>query len=187
MDKAELLFIGQAPGKTGSEDQPLEGAIGRRLAGLLSVPYPVYLSRVKRVNLLGFFPGRKAGDEARGDAFPMDKARIAARKMLASGLLHNRKYIVVFGRMACAAFGLSADAEWFAEYPIEGYCLSCKTSVCPHKPTYFLRPAPHPSGLNHWWNEPANRKLAEDFFREVYSSVPWESMLFDISTPEDLC
>jgi hypothetical protein len=118
----------------------------------MGVPEERFLgSRIVRVNLLGEFPG-KAGDK--GDLFPMAEAREGAGKvMLASG---PGAEIVMLGRGVLRAFlpflprGATQKMQFFEALAHGGR-------------TFVL--APHPSGISHWWNDPANREAAAGFWR----------------------
>lgn len=35
---------------------------------------------------------------------------------------------------------------------------------------------PHPSGVNRWWNDPANREAARLFFEDALRCVGWEEL-----------
>jgi hypothetical protein len=58
--------------------------------------------------------------------------------------------VLVAGTRAAAALGLRPD--YFAAQALGG------------RPAYVV---PHPSGVNRWWNDPANRAAARRFFEGV--------------------
>jgi hypothetical protein len=93
------------------------------------------------MNLLPVFPGRAA----KGDAFPMWKARIAARRTKLRGRT------VLVGRSVASAFGLRRIPflVWFR--------LGAAT----------VSVIPHPSGVCRWWNDPRNVSRAEEFLRPL--------------------
>lgn len=97
-----------------------------------------------RVNLLGRWPGR-AG---KGDAFPMALARPVARSMAPA--LRGRR-VVLLGRQVAAAFDLRG--AWF-QWCDGGH--------------FDYAVAPHPSGVNHWWNDPSNMRRARRFWRAIW-------------------
>lgn len=119
---------------------PLEGPCGDRLARLAGMPGHRELRRRARlVNLLPAWPGKSG----KGDAFPLREARDRARR------LRTRGTVLLAGRVVAAAFGL-ADAEYF-------------------EPRGRFHVIPHPSGVSHWWNDPANVRRARRFLRAVFA------------------
>lgn len=115
------------------------------LAGLLGASIEEFERRVDRRNLLPEWPGR-AG--SKGDVFPMALAAGKAAAM-ASSLLGARS--VLLGRGVAAAFGLVAPfLEWRR---VGGNLFAC---------------LPHPSGINLWWNDPANRDAARAFMEDAW-------------------
>jgi hypothetical protein len=89
-------------------------------------------------NLLGRHPGM----QGKGSAFPVDKARRAARRLERRAF--PGRVVVLLGRRVCSAFGLATLAP-----------LDCEV----HQDALVVH-LPHPSGVNHWWNERANRRAA---------------------------
>ena len=142
------MIIGQAPGQKGN-GEPLAGKAGRRLAALCGLSLDAYLARFRRVNLLPTFPG-KAG---KGDAFPLPAAREAARALLPA--LEGRRVVLLGGRVA-AAFGLHR-APLLVWQPFHGA---------------WVAVAPHPSGLNRFWNDPRNVRRAQQFWRTFAAQAP---------------
>jgi len=103
-----------------------------------------YLVRFERANLLDAWPG-KGG---KGDAFPRAEARAAAAKM--EPLLRGRTVVFV-GASVARAFGVKIPfyLQWASWN--EGWAAVL----------------PHPSGINRWYNEPANALCAERFMRRL--------------------
>ena len=66
-----VLLIGQAPSRMSDPAEPLSGPCGGRLADLCGLSLPDFLARFDRVNLIDRFPGKAA----KGDLFPVDRAR----------------------------------------------------------------------------------------------------------------
>jgi uracil-DNA glycosylase len=134
-----LLLIGQAPSRSSDPLEPLSGASGRRLAALMGLDLDAYLAGVRRANALPAFPG-KAG---KGDAFPAAQAGPLVRAVLAE------QRVVLLGAPVASAGGLrGVPAFWWRS---EG--------------GRMVAWAPHPSGVSHWWNDPANLRRARRFWR----------------------
>ncbi|MCI4370856.1 MAG: hypothetical protein L3J81_05970 [Thermoplasmata archaeon] len=97
-------------------------------------------------NLLAFYPGR----EGKGAAFPKVVAANAARRVLAK--LVPGSTLIMLGHRVAEAFGVRVD------YFAWGRIGSSRAVVFPH-----------PSGINRWWNVPANRRRASVFLRGALS------------------
>jgi uracil-DNA glycosylase len=141
-----VLLIGQGPSRRrprGARAFDGPGA-GAHLAKLAGVPQAELLRRVRAVNLLKTWRG-KAG---KGDRFPMAAARRAAAKLYSSKLYHEADVVVFVGDAVARAFGVGRLKPcgiywgWAAKLP-------------------------HPSGVNRWYNEQANRDLASRFLRDL--------------------
>lgn len=144
------ILIGQAPSRLSDPSKPLEGRPSAFLAKLLGWSMPDFLSTFDRVNLVNRFEG-KVG---KGDLFDKAKGRAAATKMLAAGDLNDRR-VVFLGKEVAACFGVNAAfLEW---------CSHTETNP----PFIFMVVVPHPSGINLWWNEGANRRMAIATLREA--------------------
>jgi uracil-DNA glycosylase len=135
------LIIGEAPSRTAGAARALDGRSGERLARLLGVGLDQLLERFETANLLERWPG-PAG--RKGAAFPARMAREAAERVRLRGS------VLLAGRRVAAAFRLSAP--YFEWATLRG----ARVAVIPH-----------PSGVNRWWNDPANRERAAAFLREV--------------------
>ena len=142
------LIVGQAPGRRG-DGEPLSGQAGRRLSSLCGLSYAEYLERFERVNVLREWPG-KAG---KGDAFPTEEAERGAF-FLRSVAFRGGREVVLLGRSVARAFGFTARAPLFRWMPEVDAVVAL---------------APHPSGVSLWWNDPANRRDAERFWRSLAS------------------
>lgn len=140
--RRRILVVGQAPAARMRSRRALDGASGDRLARLMGVADLHTHARV--VNLLGRFPGR-AGDK--GDRFPLAEAREAACRLRPGA----HRAVILLGRGVAAAFG--AGGWPFLEWRRLG---SVPAAV-----------VPHPSGVNHWWNDPANLERACTFLKGV--------------------
>lgn len=142
------MLLGQAPGP-GKNRRAFDGASGRRLAKMLGLGLGELLSAVEPVNLIGRFPGGRAS--GKGDAFPMDQARRAAKRLRPR--LRGR-LVLMAGRAVARAFGVRAE---FFELVDTGLGFDAVV-------------VPHPSGVSHWWNRKENRRRAKRAFRKLLSS-----------------
>ena len=122
------------------------------------------------VNLLDYWPGR---DEKKGFNFPMDEGRDAAARLCRE--LRSPSRTSVEGVKFCQFGG-----RMFR--PPEMVLLAGRRvgrAFCAHSVDYFRVRlddkvgsvpwvlVPHPSGINHWWNDDANRLGAEMFLRSL--------------------
>jgi uracil-DNA glycosylase len=154
VSKADFLVIGQAPGpKPGKRRRALDSDVpsGLRLARLAGVGTLHDHARV--VNLLDKFPG-KAG---KGDAFPIAQARFRAGRMRFGGA----RTVIFVGKNVARAFGVNRTAAFFEHF------IFWKGGRSFHA---WL--SPHPSGANHWWNDPANVEKARNFWSTVLEFSP---------------
>ncbi len=128
-----------------------------------------YILRSYHVNLLNRWPG----PEGKGSEFPLEEAReyaaqfvraIATPSVLSvEGELYcyfdGKKFpppslVMLAGRRVARAFRLPAARKREYFETIE---------ECEVLAGYPVVVVPHPSGLNHWWNDPVNRRLAKGF------------------------
>jgi len=139
------LIVGQAPGRRSNPNEPLSGKSGRRLAALCGLDLPAFLDRFDRVNLVYGWPDERA----KGDAFlGCVEARHAAAE-LAPRLARRRA--ILLGHRVAAAFHAS-DLPYFKWTRLGDAMIAV---------------APHPSGVNLFWNDPANVRTARRFWRSV--------------------
>ena len=139
-----IAFVAEAPGEKGSR---LAGAkvldsrtrSGRKLAELLGVDEVA--DRWPCLNLVDRWPGRTA----HGSAFPAGLAK--ANAALIFETLPPDVDLVLVGQRVARAFGV-ADGyfQWTRVFPLSS-----------NRPTRRAVVVPHPSGVNRWWNEPAQR------------------------------
>ena len=143
--------------------QPLAGPAEQRLARLAGLQSPAFLwKEFDRANLVGWYPGLKARakkHEAKkgytlhrsdGDVFPLAEARLAA------SMLDLTKYacVILLGRGVAKAVGVKVG---LLETETRG---SCRLLVFPH-----------PSGVSHFWNEPANLRRASAALRAALCEI----------------
>ena len=171
--KPEVTFVGQGPNQTAfvaalaraharnlSIDMAFDyaesycarvavtGKLGEKLARMLRVhPLRLY-SRCGRANL----NARWNGKNGKGDAFNAEEGKAAAERLLSN----KDGNFVLLGRAVARCFGLG-DAD---------FC-----SVAKVGPRQFLI-LPHPSGINAWWNNPANERKASRALRKFVNLKP---------------
>ena len=130
-----LVLIGQAPGPR-SGPRPFDGRSGDRLATYMGMDGRLDLfARMECLNLLRSYPGSTGG---KGDRFPRSRAMTAARRLL--GRLEGCS-VLLAGKNVAAAFRVRSDYLAWEDHVAGG-----RFAVIPH-----------PSGVNHWWNDEANR------------------------------
>ncbi len=134
------LLVGIAPSKSSDPAVPLGGRSGVFLACLLGMDRGAFLAAFDRVNLVGSWPGRSAGEK--GDrAPPAADTRRSADSLLRDGSMGGRE-VVLLGRQVAMAFGVGYSTPFFA-----------KTRLRPglEAEAWLL---PHPSGVCRVWNDP---------------------------------
>ncbi len=139
-----VTTIGQAPGPNTPKSRPLRGDSGRRIAKLMGLDLDAALELLRPRNLLREFPGKAE----KGDAFPAAVAREIARRSRLRG-----DHVVLLGRHVAAAFG-AAREPYLGWFKLRG-----RWAVV----------VPHPSGVNRWYNSPANRRRARRVLRALRS------------------
>lgn len=127
-----------------------------------------YLTSFDRVNLLPYFPGRQKRD----DKFPMTPARLAASVI--KPLLVERQVILV-GRKVADAFGFEADWHDWVDWPV------CHPELRKHRGLARVAVVPHPSGRNHWYNNPENKASASAFWAEFFNDEERSNKLLSLN------
>lgn len=144
-----VVFVGQAPSlalaKAGNGSPFASGRSTDRLARLCGLSSTAQLH--ERAWLLNV--GRNDFD---GDEEPASSTRLRALEIV--GRLKGRR-VVLLGVKVAAAFGLHhlPLLEW--------------RDVVAHGSRFKAARCPHPSGLNRYWNDPANCDLARVFLSEA--------------------
>lgn len=141
------IIVGEAPPRGGEGRPAFSGYAGRRLAALAGVAE--LSDAFDAVNILDEWPG----PQGKGSAFPDALAARAAMRL--RGLLEGR-LVIVAGRRAARALGLRAG---YLEPVDAGWCAAAVL--------------PHPSGVNRWWNDPANRRRASAFLAAAARGRVW--------------
>ena len=136
----KTMLLGQAPAKNMRSRRPFDGDAGRRLEKIAGLDLH---AAFELSNLVERFPGRL--DLGKGDRFPAAEARERVKRLFVAG-----RRVILTGRGVAAAWGM-ADAPFLRWRNARG----AKVSVLPH-----------PSGLNHWYNDPSNRRKVRRFLRK---------------------
>jgi uracil-DNA glycosylase len=141
----KLVIVGQAPGPN-TGNRAFDGRSGDRLARYMGLEDRETLrAHVELLNVLRRYPGPQ-GDK--GDAFPAGRARRAARRL--TGRLRGRT-VLLAGKRVAGAFGVRTEyLEWDE-----------------HEAGFNVVVIPHPSGVNRWWNDSANREKFTKFAVEL--------------------
>jgi uracil-DNA glycosylase len=162
--KEKKWIVGESPGPLGDPNRPLfersglPSRSGDFLARLAGCSLQELHDRWTIRNVLKNFPGRDPS--GRGDAFPAEEARQPGEEILRRAISCHAK-VLVLGKRAAEALGLT-DARYLEWYK--------KSQANPwHKDTpdtATIGILPHPSGINHWWNEPGRLVRAAKFMEE---------------------
>lgn len=178
--KRTYLIVGEAPSKDRSKKH-LDVALAcksvqrRPVAGTmrwLDENHPLlfeFTMQTVHVNLLKQWPG--PSPDGHGYDFPLDEGRDGAAEFVrdvatpsalsVEGVrfcqYRGRRFrvpdlVMLAGRRVARAFRMPRASEYFVIDP------ECKRVA--GLPAVIV---PHPSGINRWWNEPLNRRLAKGF------------------------
>lgn len=135
-----IALVGEAPSRSSGPEPFSDGRCRRRLAAL-----GLDLDAVALYNLLPDWPG----PSSKGSAFHVPTVREVAAELLPALAAHAR--VVIAGKRAAAALGFREPYLVWAEGPTGG-----RWAVLPH-----------PSGVNRWWNNPANVDAARRFLAKL--------------------
>ena len=144
----EPWFIGEAPSRSTSRPggAPLVGESGLRLATWAGLSPAEFRARAHLVNLFDRLPSRWRQTDAREQAVHLGNC--LRRHDLAP-------VVVLLGRRVADAFE-HRQGPWVPD-EVRGV-------------TYVHMP--HPSGLNHYWNDPAHVAQAQRFLRALFGIKP---------------
>lgn len=150
------LLVGQAPSSTSNPERAFSGRSGRKIADLMGIDavddwYEQLCQTFEPVNLITRYACRRAD---KGDSFSMAEARQAA---LGLKVAFPAGRFVLVGQQVRQAFGVRLAA-------------TCRWMVWGDRHVALL---PHPSGINAWYNDAANRERASAFLREERRRVEW--------------
>lgn len=145
-DGSKIVLVGQAPSRATDGFPPFSGMSGRRLEEVSGLAPGKLPERFALFNVLERWPG----PAAKGDKFPIHRARKAAKRLLFA--LEGRR-VVAIGRAVAKVLGVPPvvpDMVW-----------------SPHDKLAAIAVLPHPSGVNLWWNDPGNKAAAAAFMRSL--------------------
>ena len=154
MNKKNILLVGQAPSRTGLA--PLEtltpGSSSGRLLKMMGISKDEYLDNFVRLNLIDHYPGRLAS--GKGDKFPIHEAKRGAVRILSQFAFPWK--ILCVGNKVAECFLPKTRIKYYE-------WMLCVSNYPPA--VRDIAVIPHTSGLNRYWNDPSNVKLAEKFLR----------------------
>lgn len=150
-----VVLMGEAPPAKHDVNvgEPLSGRSGRILADCCGVDLWAFMQAFERRNLLRAFPGLAPG--GKGTLWPKDLARDAARRVIAERLLEGRRVVFLGGRV------LDAFASWVPLLRNQERLRWVDLGA------FEVAVAPHPSGVNRWWNDWRHREQAKAFWRDA--------------------
>ena len=155
MKEDKILLVGQAPSRNRRPalDASIPGSASCRLLAMLGITRDEYMERFARVNLLDYWPGALA--TGKGDKFPIGEAKKAAKRILAQ--YEYPWKILCVGHRVGECFLPKMRVKYYD-------WMICVSNFPPAVRDIAI--IPHTSGLNRYWNEPGNIKLAENFLRK---------------------
>lgn len=138
----KVLLLGQAPSASSDPDHAFAGNSGRFLAALCGLTHAQFLALYARRNVCDEYHGKQErgnGDAVFNRQLPEDLPGPAECPL-----------VIAVGAVASAAIGIKKKPlRYFEIHFINGRAVV---------------PVPHPSGVNRWWNEPANKVRAGIFW-----------------------
>lgn len=164
-----LFFVGEAPSRMDTTGGlAFSGICGRFMDQIVS-SFSTWRHEFDGVfNLIQNCQSR----DGKGSAFPMPKAKIAARCVMAAiesmvndgNMKEAGAIIVCAGRRVYKAMSGKSDVQYFkiarTQLPRDGFFS--------YKPVSLVC-FPHPSGVNRWWNSRHNVYQAKYFLKQVTS------------------
>lgn len=155
------FLVGQAPSSTSDPGRPFSGRSGMRIAELMGLDveredwYELLRETFEPLNLLPDYLGKRE----RGDVFTMSIGRTMARALIEE--FAGSRWVLV-GAKVCRCFDVDA-----------GRAPRCQWIDLAPRRVGHVAMLPHPSGLNLWYNEPANVERARAFLTEEVERVRW--------------
>jgi hypothetical protein len=149
------LLVGQAPARSG-DGRAFTGASGKRLCSLLEIEsYDDLAHLLDMTNLIPEIQPKIQG--RKGDSFDRALARRAAMRIFTHAISEGRSTVILAGKGVGNIFLPDTNIEYFAPY--DRSSLRCWV-------------IPHPSGINHFWNDPTNVKKASRILRAIVFDWP---------------
>lgn len=160
-----IVMVGQAPSARGSTEprHALTGRPMRFLFDVAGIGLMEYIRTFERHNLVREWRGyRRAGCAASGSALPVADAVVGAQALLARAA---GRRLLCWGTEVAGVFR-RAGAAVPKDMPALTWCPLTAGGL-----TLEMAVLPHPSGLNRWWNAPANRVEAGAFLCDAVDRV----------------
>jgi uracil-DNA glycosylase len=152
------ILVGEAPSRDTEGLPPFSGRSGACLEELLGRPLR---ERFVVVNVLGRWPGRQGSEK--GSAFPRLEAARGALRLAEEYAASSRRWVFCGWRVR-DAFAAALGVHWTSQRYLRWEWLRDHDGMFGVE-TYAV--LPHPSGVNLWWNDPANVERARRFLREA--------------------
>lgn len=159
-----MILIGEAPGRgQGDYTRAFEGS--RSGAFIKDAFGPAFSANLSvRINVVQ----RSQRKSGKGSAFDAERFELAVESTVANALSiaydadPTDLYLLIAGKRLAKAIGIPSP-EYFAE-------VSLPLKYSEYEREIGLTSAiviPHPSGVNRWWNDKANRKVAASFAQRM--------------------
>lgn len=157
-----ILLVGESPNRATvgrpalwlRPDNSGKRHTANRLLAFTGWTWAQYMETFERTNLFDTVSGHSA---PRGRYLAQELVKRATRA---------EQSILILGRLTAQHFGVGMY-DYFVGAVAEAYDLG-------ERATRVARPVwvcPHPSGLNRWWNDPANVARAREFFDDLRSKL----------------
>lgn len=172
---APVLLVGEAPNRA-IEAKPRQALVRPDLMDLCGgIDLKTFVRCYRRCNLLDYWPGKDPHVGASGgDVFPAAEGAAAAARLIPYFAGHR---VVLLGRrVETAVFG-RVEHPWFTWFDFEHPGL-------PHPVPVAV--APHPSGINRYWNVPVQRAEARAFWVDTTGQALIDAADVDRLAPRPL-
>lgn len=121
------------------------------MASLCSLSPSEFGRLFARANVLDRWPGRQG---SKGAAFPAAEARERATQLRRKFV--RGRVVVLLGKRTAAAFGLKQTGYFWPPQIVD---------------RAWVYVVPHPSGMNRWFNDPANEAEMRLFMRDLVAAA----------------
>jgi uracil-DNA glycosylase family 4 len=156
-----MMIVGQAPGERGHLNSvPYAGASGKTLRSWLAMAgfeEQALYERFYLTSLTKCFPGPSA--TGKGDRAPSAaEIRLCSRHLDREIALVRPEIILALGRLSATALVRNLPLDQLVGTLREGERAGCR---------FLVLPLPHPSGVSHWLNAPANKARLQEAMRRL--------------------
>lgn len=154
-----MMIVGQAPGERGHRGAvPYAGASGKTLRSWLALAgfdEEALYERFYLTSMTKCFPGPSTS--GKGDRAPSPaELRLCAGYLNREIALVRPEIVLTLGRIAATAFAGNQPLDRLVGTLREGERAGCR---------FLVLPLPHPSGVSHWLNAPANKERLREAMR----------------------